>query len=554
MTQGLSPSALMLAYVDWSSHLAVSPGKQSELYQKALRKIIRFLLWAIRNGLDPDAPACIEPLPQDRRFTGADWKQWPFNAFYQSFLLGQQWWHNATSGVRGVSKHHEALVSFMARQWLDIFSPSNYPALNPQVIQTTVKQCGANFWRGLINFSEDWERDVAGRKPVGADAFCPGKTVAVTPGKIVYRNRLIELIQYAPARATVYREPVLIVPAWIMKYYILDLSPKNSLVRFLTDRGHTVYMISWKNPSRQDRDLSLEDYRKLGVHAALDAIGSIQGEVPIHGVGYCLGGTLLAISAAALERGHDKRFKTVTLLAAQTDFSEAGELTLFIDDAQIAFLEDLMWSEGYLSTRQLAGAFQMLRSNDLIWSRIVGDYLLGLRRPMSDLMAWNADATRLPYRMHTEYLSRLFLRNDLAEGRYIADGYPVVLADIRAPIFAVGTEWDHISPWRSVYKINYFTKHGTTFLLSSGGHNVGIVSEPGRPEAHYRQSTIDSSASISSPDKWFATTAVQKGSWWPCWQKWLAAHSSQRKVKPPASSWDSAPSLGDAPGEYVLQQ
>jgi polyhydroxyalkanoate synthase len=314
-------------------------------------------------------------------------------------------------------------------------------------------------------------------------------------------------------------------------------------------------MISWRNPGVEQRDLDMEDYRRLGIGQALEAIAAIVPERRVNAVGYCLGGTLLAIAAAVLARAGDERLGSVTLLAAQTDFREPGELSLFIDDGELAFLEDIMWDQGYLDTKQMAGAFQLLRSNDLIWSRLLRNYLMGRREAVTDLMAWNGDATRMPYRMHSQYLRRLFLRNDLSEGRYRVDGRPAVLSDIRAPVFAVGTESDHVAPWRSVYKIQLLTDTEVTFLLTSGGHNAGIVSEPGHPRRHYRIAHRRPDERYLDPDTWFARTAHAEGSWWPAWEAWLAARSSGQAA-PPAMG---APEQGyvpleDAPGSYVLQR
>ena len=553
-TFGLSPAALAKAYFDWMTHLAVSPGKRLQLVDKAARKATRFGNYAFRSALEGGkTPCCIEPLPQDRRFAGEDWQKPPYNFMYQAFLLQQQWWHNATTGLRGVSKYHEAMVEFVSRQILDMVSPSNFLATNPEVLRQTVSKAGMNLVTGLRNMAEDWERTVSGKKPVGTENFVVGRDVAATPGKVVYRNRLIELIQYAPATGKVRPEPVLIVPAWIMKYYILDLSPHNSLVKYLTDHGFTVFMISWKNPNPEDRDLGLDDYRTLGVMAALDAVRAIVPEQKVHAVGYCLGGTLLSIAAAAMARDGDDRLKSVTLLAAQTDFTDAGELMLFINESQVAFLEDMMWEQGFLDAKQMAGAFQMLGSSDLVWSRMVRDYLMGERAPMIDLMAWNADATRLPYRMHSEYLRRLFLNNDLAAGRYMVADKPVALTDIRAPIFTVGTVRDHVAPWRSTYKINFLTDTDVTYLLTTGGHNAGIVSEPGHDHRGFQVMTRKADDRYIDPDAFLAQAPQKQGSWWPEWVAWLATQSGE-PVDPPAMGAAAYASLGDAPGTYVLQQ
>jgi polyhydroxyalkanoate synthase subunit PhaC len=556
-TVGLSPAALAHAQLDWATHLAFAPGKRFQLIDKALRKTVRLANYAWQCALhgDQEQPPqpCIEPLPQDRRFDGEAWQNWPYNLIYQAFLLNQQWWHNATTGFRGVTKKHEEMVAFMFRQILDMLAPSNFLLTNPEVLQQTMRKGGMNLVNGWRNLIEDWERTVSGKTPVGAENFIVGQNVAVTPGKVIYRNRLIELIQYAPATSAVRPEPVLIVPAWIMKYYILDLSPYNSLVSYLAAQGFTVFMISWKNPGPDDRDLDLDDYRTLGVMAALEAINAIAPRRQIHAVGYCLGGTLLAIAAAAIARDGDERLKSITLLAAQTDFTDAGELMLFINESQLTFIEDMMWEQGFLDTTQMAGAFQMLRSNDLVWSRAVREYLMGERPPMTDLMAWNADATRMPYRMHADYLRRLFLYNDLAEGR-LSVGKPVALTDIRGPVFAVGTVHDHVAPWRSTYKIHLSVETDVTYVLTSGGHNVGIVSEPGHQGRSFRVMTKRSTDHYVDPETYLAEAPSKRGSWWPEWVAWLATHSGVATDPPSmgAAAAGYAP-LCDAPGIYVLQ-
>jgi polyhydroxyalkanoate synthase len=340
-----------------------------------------------------------------------------------------------------------------------------------------------------------------------------------------------------------------------MKYYILDLSRQNSLVKYLTDQGFTVFMMSWKNPGPEDRDLGLDDYRTLGVMAALEAVHAIAPNQKIHAVGYCIGGTLLSIAAAAMARDGDDRLKSITLLAAQVDFMEAGELMLFINESQLAFLEDMMWEQGFLDAAQMAGAFQILHSNDLIWSRMVHDYLMGERTPMIDLMAWNADATRMPYRMHSEYLRHLFLNNDLAAGRLVVAGRPIVLTDIRAPIFSVGTVRDHVAPWQSTYKINLLTDTEVTYLLTSGGHNAGIVPEPAHNGLSFQVRTRKADDQYVDPETYLANAPRKDGSWWPEWAAWLTEHSSAPAAPPSMGATASGYTpLCEAPGTYVLQQ
>ncbi|WP_370128280.1 PHA/PHB synthase family protein [Bradyrhizobium yuanmingense] len=548
-TGGISPVALSLAWLDWGAHLAAAPQHQMELSRNIFRDSGRFLE-AAAHATSQEPWSVIRPQARDRRFKDRQWEAAPFNLLAQAFLLTERWWHDATTGIRGVSHANEAIVEFSMRQMLDMLAPSNFAATNPQVLEKAFQSGGENFVFGWQNWCSDLMRLLSGSKLAGEDQFVVGKTVAASPGKVVYRNSLIELIQYHPTTAQVRPEPILIVPAWIMKYYILDLSPQNSLVKYLTAQGFTVFAISWRNPDANDRDVAFDDYRKLGVMAALDMIGKIVPGRKIHALGYCLGGTLLSIAAAAMARDGDSRLGTVTLLAAQTDFTEAGELTLFINESQVAFLEDMMWQRGYLDTTQMAGAFQLLRSNELIWSRLSRDYLMGDGSPPSDLMAWNADATRLPYRMHSEYLRKLFLNDDLAEGRYRVECRSVSLSDIHTPMFVVGTLADHVAPWRSVYKIHYQVDADVTFLLTSGGHNAGVVAPPQEEGHFYQVLTKAADAPYIGADEWLKLAPRVEGSWWPEWTTWLAARSGA-PCDPPQIGLGDALGLPDAPGDYV---
>lgn len=550
----LSPATAIISYFDWLSHLTISPAKQIDVFNKTLQNVSRFFLYAMESLHGKPCKPCVQLRESDRRFRNELWSNPPFNYYAQSFLLNERFWHEITTGIRGVSKHHEGLVNFIVRQLLDMVAPSNFPWTNPEVLKISSEQGGMNFIKGLHNCLEDLVRYLNKQPPVGAEQFQVGKNVAVTPGKVVYRNHLIELIQYQPTTQSTYAEPILIVPAWIMKYYILDLSPQNSLVKYLVSEGHTVFMISWRNPTSEDRDLGLEDYIDLGIMNALNAVHHIVPNQQIHSVGYCIGGTLLMMAAAEMGKKQDDRLKTITLFAAEIDFEEAGELQLFIDESQVTYIEDIMWGKGYLDGTQMAGAFSMLRSVDMVWSRMVHNYLLGERRPINALVAWDYDTTRLPYKMHTEYLRKFFLQNELVQGAIRLGGKNISLLDISAPIFAVATERDHVAPWKSVYKLHFYMKTDITFVLTSGGHNSGIVNEPGRPNQQFQMLFHKKEDRRMAPEEWIENAPNYLGSWWPTWHEWLAADTFG-KVAPPSMGNPEAGYrvLYDAPGTYVFQ-
>jgi polyhydroxyalkanoate synthase len=557
LTCWLSPTSVGLAMHDWLSHVATAPAKQIDLTQQAIKSIAEFNQHVFcqfgLTGSTTETPS-VQPRTNDSRFKAEGWEAFPFNIYSQAFLSVEKWWNEATTNIRGVSKHHEDIVNFTTRQFLDMLSPSNFPMTNPEVMAVSLEEGGMNLVRGFQNFIEDNQHAEGNPSVRGTEKFQVGKNVAVTPGKVVYRNRLIELIQYKPTTTQVYAEPILIIPAWIMKYYILDLSPHNSAVKYLVDNGHTVFMISWKNPDKNDRDLHLNDYLDLGIMSALEAINQIVPNQKINATGYCLGGTLLMIAAAAMALVGDERLKSIALFAAQVDFRNPGELSLFIDQSQISYLEDAMWEKGYLDGPQMSHAFSMLRSTDLIWSRMIHDYLLGKRRLLNDLMAWDHDTTRLPYRMHSEYLHNLFLNNELVHARYKVNKNPIALGDIQVPIFAVATSKDHVSPWRSVYKIHLYINTEITFVLTNGGHNAGIVNEPGHKNRNYQINTRKKGAKHISSDQWLEKSAKHDGSWWPEWKNWLETMSDGKVAPPSMGNTKSCPIVCDAPGTYVLQK
>ncbi len=541
LTHGVNPAGVRVSFVAWVLHLMQSPGRMLELYwyfplhfQTLLQKIL--MNEPIADG-------------KDVRFKSPKWESLPWRMGAESFCMTEKWWELATD-VSGLSAQSQRMIKFCVRQMLDANSPANFILTNPELFDETVRSGGMNLVRGSeLGLTDLWEH-VTNTPPSGVENFIPGKQVAVTPGRVVFRNRLIELIQYKAQTKTVYREPILILPAWIMKYYILDLSPNNSLVKWLVSQGHTVFIVSWINPTSKDRNLSLDDYYRLGAMAAIDTVSCILPKTKIHLMGYCLGGTLSIITAAAMARDRDRRLKSLTLLAAQGDFTEAGELLLFTNKGEISFLENMMWEQGYLDTKQMAGTFQMLRSYDLIWSKMIQDYMHGERRGMIDLFAWNADATRMPYKMHSEYLEKLFLNNELVAGRFMVEGQTIAAENITAPAFVVSTEKDHVAPWKSVYKIHLIMNHALTFVLVKGGHNAGIISEPGNPRGSYRLRERKKDNSFLSPEDWYQIAEQFDGSWWPAWSTWLVENSDPKRVAPP--ELDSK--LPKAPGTYVFQK
>jgi polyhydroxyalkanoate synthase len=554
LTAGLSPHAIIDAWSDWAMHLARAPGRQLELVERAQANWLKLAEYAVTDPLGEPAEKPFEPGPHDTRWSHPSWNDAPYTLWQQQFLGVQDWWQAATADLRGLRRQNAQRTGFMMRQLLDTLSPSNFLPGNPEIVEETLKTGGRNLLEGAAHFADDARHVLTQEhRPVPSE-FALGEVLAASPGAVVYRNELMELIQYSPTTDTVRAEPVLIVPAWIMKYYILDLSPENSFIRWLVGQGYTVFCISWRNPTAEQADLSLEDYRRQGIMQALEVINAILPDRKVHTNGYCLGGTLLAIAAAAMARDGDDRLASVTLMAAQVDFAEAGELLLFLDESQVAFLEDMMWAQGYLDRPQMSGAFAAIRSEDLIWSRAVRRYYLGEPDLPTDLTVWVNDTTRMPARMHSEYLRGVFLENRITAGRFAVEGRVIALKDIPTPMFVVGTESDHIAPWRSVYKTALFTDCDLRFVLTKGGHNGGILSEPGHRRSHYRIGERPAGALYVGPDAWLAGHETKPGSWWPEWENWLSARSEGWTDPPAIGAPDRGfGSLVAAPGTYVFQ-
>ncbi|MEM9197776.1 MAG: alpha/beta fold hydrolase [Pseudomonadota bacterium] len=552
LTAGVSPHSILATWMDWALHLSRSPGRQMELTERAWRNTQHLTRYAVELATKGEASAPFKPGRHDHRFADECWNKPPFAAWKQSFLAAEDWWNAATAAMPGLAKRDADRARFQVRQALDLISPSNFPWSNPEIIERTLASFGSNLIEGSQHSCADFiQATLQTRQPV-PDGYRVGEDLACTPGRVVFRNELLELIQYEPARENVHLEPILFVPAWIMKYYVLDLSPHNSMVKYLVEQGFTVFMISWVNPVAAQANTSFDDYRVKGVMAALDAIGRIMPDRKVHANGYCLGGTLLAIAAATMARDADDRLASVTLMAAQVDFAEAGELLLFVDDSQVAFVEDLMWLQGYLDRPQMTRAFASIRAEDLIYHRAVRRYYLGEEDLPTDLTVWNNDTTRMPARMHSEYLRGLFLENRLSAGRFAVQGQVIALKDIRVPMLVIGTEADHIAPWKSVYKVRLFTDCDLTFILASAGHNGGILSEPGHLRRHFRIGHRRPGSLYEPPDVWLDHQERHAGSWWPEMSAWLTQHSSALGPPPLMGGVTAdASTLAPAPGSYV---
>ena len=553
---GLSPVSLALAQLDWALNLMQTPSANIQLQQKVWKNLGTWLM----STSQLQTSTSQQLGNTDARFTDPAWQTQPWSSLVQAQHLSEQWWQEATQ-LRGMRPHSVKQMHFYANKWLDMVSPSNWLVTNPQAMETAIKSNGLSLAKGANHAVHDWWKEHSKHSLAqGTPHMKPGDGLAMTPGEVVSRSHLCELIQYVPSTKKVNAEPVLIIPSCIMKYYILDLSSTNSMVKWLVEQGHTVYMVSWRNPDESDALLNMDDYVREGVLANVNFVHHAHQE-QVHLMGYCLGGTFAAMAAAALEAKNTNRRATdsspsrssclasLTLLAAETDFTEPGEMGVLIDEAQVRMLEDMMASQGFLSGKQMAGSFQFLHSRELVWSNRAKRWLLGEEDIPNDLMTWNTDVTRLPAVMHSQYLRQCFLHNDLANGHFKLDGQTLLLRNIRVPTFVVGTVKDHVSPWRSVYKVHGLVSGDVTFVLTNGGHNAGIISEPGHHGRHFQLLKAQKNKPRLSADDWIAQAPQYEGSWWINWSNWMVELGSGRQVS--ARTPMHSAKLGKAPGQYI---
>ncbi len=544
-----SPLAIGAAFFEMTARMMSDP---SRLVQAQLSLWNDYMtLWqrTAQRFLGGQPEPLIEPPQGDRRFRDAAWNDNTlFDYIKQSYLLTARWLQNTVREVEGIDERTARKVDFYTRQFVDALAPSNFLMTNPEVLRATIESRGENLLNGLKNLLDDLERG-KGRLAIrmtDMTAFRIGENIAVTPGKVVYQNDLIQLIQYAPSTDKVKRRPLLIVPPWINKFYILDLRPDNSFVRWAVGQGHTVFIVSWVNPDQRLAAKTFADYMREGLLAALNAVEEATGEREANVIGYCLGGTLLACTLAHMAAKRDNRIKSATFFVTMVDFAEAGELSVFIDEEQLAALEERMNAKGYLEGRDMGTSFNMLRANDLIWSFVVNNYLLGKAPFPFDLLYWNADSTRMPAAMHSFYLRNMYQENLLARpGGITLDGVPIDLGKVKTPAFILSTREDHIAPWRSTYAATRLYKGPVKFVLSASGHIAGVVNPPGSKYGHW-----ENQKNPPTPEEWLASATQHQGSWWPLWERWIskyaggevpARHPGDGKLRP----------VEDAPGSYV---
>ena len=500
-------------------------------------------------GGDQQVNPVIEPEKGDKRFSAPDWQQNAvFDALKQSYLLAATTLLKTARGIERLDEHQQHKLMFYLRQFLDAISPTNLMFTNPQVIHETISTGGQNMVKGMEHLLRDFKSGQI--KMTDTDAFAPGRNLALTPGQVIYRNKLIELIQYAPATEQVYTIPLLFIPPWINKYYILDMQPQNSFIKFLVDSGFTVFIISWKNPDASMEEITFEDYMTLGPLTALDVVKEISGSQKVNIVGYCIGGTLLAMVLSYLTALGDKTANSATFFVSLLDFREVGDTAVFIDEPQVTYIEGQMMERGYLDSRSMASMFNMMRANDLIWSNVVNNYLLGKEPPAFDLLYWNNDGTRMAREAHSFYLRNTYLENNLVKpGKIVLKDVPIDLKRIRQDIYAVGAQQDHIVPWKAAWQISQLVSGKVRFVLGGSGHIAGIINPPSNGKGAYWVS--DKPA--ASADEWLEGAKNQQGSWWTNWLEWLMPRSGELK-EPPSLGSKVHPPITPAPGTYVLEK
>ena len=534
----------------WTKLLA-DPYKLAEAQMKLWQDYLELWQSSLLKLMGQDARPVAEPQTGDRRFKHEDWQQnFLYDYIKQSYLIAARHLHQTVGKVEGLDEQTAKKVDFYTRQYIDALSPSNFMLTNPEVVRETVASGGQNLVKGLNNLLEDLVRGGGEQlrlRMTDENAFKLGVNIATTPGKVMFQNDLIQLIQYYPASGPVYRRPLLVIPPWINKYYILDLREKNSFVKWAIEHGHTVFVMSWVNPGEKLAHKQFEDYLTEGALAALDAIERATGEREVNVIGYCLGGTLLACALGYLAAKGDERITSATFLASMIDFREAGELGAFIDEQQVAALERRMQERGYLEGSAMATTFNMLRSNDLIWSFVVNNYLLGRDPFPFDLLYWNSDSTRMPVSMHSYYLRSMYIKNLLAQpGGIELAGVPIDLTRVRTPLYFASTLEDHIAPWRSTYSGARLFTGPVRFVLGGSGHIAGIVNPPAAGKYGYWTNPKLS----DEPEQWFKGASQHPGSWWPDWAGWVAQHGGD-KVPARLPGKRGLKAIEDAPGSYA---